>query len=72
MVEPSKENIENVIKTYIESNELSFGNIFPLLRVAVTGTTNGPDLFETMEILRKNKVLSRFDEAFLRFEVIIS
>ena len=68
----TKENIENVIKTYIESNELSFGNIFPLLRVAVTGTTNGPDLFETMEILRKNKVLSRFDEAFLRFEVIIS
>lgn len=68
----TKENIENVIKTYIEKNELSFGNIFPLLRVAVTGTTNGPDLFETMEILTKNRVLSRFDEAFSRFQVIIS
>jgi glutamyl/glutaminyl-tRNA synthetase len=51
---------------------LSFGNIFPLLRVAVTGTTKGPDLFETMEILGKNKVLSRFDAAFDRFGRIVN
>ena len=68
----TKENIENVIKNYIESNELSFGNIFPLLRIAVTGTTKGPDLFETMEVLGKNKTLSRFDVAFDSFNVIIS
>ena len=67
----TKEDLEQLIKSYIEDNSLSFGNIFPLLRVAVTGTTKGPDLFETMEILGKNKVLSRFDEAFNRFEVII-
>lgn len=67
-----KDSLEEAIKTYIESNELSFGNIFPLLRIAVTGTTKGPDLFETMEVLGKKKVLSRFDEAFHRFDVIIS
>ncbi len=67
----NKENIEELIKNYIESNELSFGNIFPLLRVAVTGTTKGPDLFETMEVLKKNKTLSRFDVAFDSFDVII-
>ncbi len=67
-----KKSIETIIKGYIENNNLSFGNIFPLLRVAVTGTTKGPDLFETMEILGKNKVLSRFDAAFDRFERIVS
>jgi len=66
----TKENIEKSIKGYIENNELSFGNIFPLLRIAVTGTTKGPDLFETIEVLGKNKVLSRFDVAFDRFDVI--
>lgn len=65
------EEIEKVIKTYIETNELSFGNIFPLLRVAITGTTKGPDLFETMAILGKNKILSRFSVAFDRFDAII-
>ncbi len=67
----SKSEIESVIKNHIESNELSFGNIFPLLRIAITGTTKGPDLFETMEILKKNKILSRFDVAFDSFDAII-
>lgn len=68
----NKGDIEDIIKGYIEENSLSFGNIFPLLRVAVTGTTKGPDLFETMEILGKNKVLSRFDAAFDRFKCIVN
>ncbi len=67
----SKTDIENVIKGYIEENKLSFGNIFPLLRVAITGTTKGPDLFDTMEILGKKKILSRFDAAFDRFDSIV-
>jgi glutamyl-tRNA synthetase len=67
----SKENIEVTIKSFIESNNLSFGNIFPILRIALTGTLQGPDLFETMEILGKNDILSRFNEAFKYFESIL-
>ena len=67
-----KQNLEAAVKEYITGNQLSFGNIFPLLRIAVTGTTKGPDLFETMEILGKDKVLSRFDVAFEAFNDIIN
>lgn len=67
----SKENIEVTIKSFIESKNLSFGNIFPVLRIAVTGTLQGPDLFETMEILEKNDILSRFTEAFKYFDSIL-
>ncbi len=66
-----KNNIEKIIKDYIQENNLSFGNIFPLLRVALTGTTKGPDLFETMEIIGKTKTLLRLDAAFDKFEVIL-
>ena len=67
----SKENIEVTIKSYIESNDLSYGNIFPILRIAITGTLQGPDLSETMEILGKNEVLHRFDVAFKHFNGIL-
>ena len=67
----SKENIEITIKSFIENNNLSFGNIFPILRIAITGTLQGPDLFETMEILGKNEILYRFNEAFTHFDSII-
>lgn len=66
----SKENIEVTIKSFIDSNNLSFGNIFPILRIAVTGTLQGPELAETMEILGKNEILDRFDVAFDYFDSI--
>lgn len=66
-----KNNLEQIIKSYIQENNLSFGNIFPLLRVALTGTTKGPDLFETLEIIGKTETLSRLDAAFERFDVIL-
>ncbi|MGE5355400.1 MAG: glutamate--tRNA ligase [Deltaproteobacteria bacterium] len=67
----SKESIEVTIKSYIESNSLSYGNIFPILRIAVTGTLQGPDLSETMEIIGKNEVLHRFNVAFKYFDSIL-
>ncbi len=67
----TKEALEGTVKDYIKSNNLSFGNILPLMRVAITGTTNGPDLFDTLELLGKDKVVYRFNEAFVTFDNII-
>ena len=39
------------IKGYIADNELRMGEILPILRIALTGTMKGPDLFETFEFL---------------------
>lgn len=64
----TKENTETIIKTFIEQESLSFGNVLPVLRIALTGTLQGPELFDTMEIIGKNDVIVRLDEAFEHFD----
>ena len=46
-----KQVFENEVKSYINSAGAKMGEIFPILRIALTGTMNGPDLFETMAFL---------------------
>ena len=40
----NKESIENCLKKYIEKNSLKFKDVGPILRIALTGKTNSPDL----------------------------
>ncbi len=61
------ENIQNIIKGYIAEKELSFGAILPILRVALTGTMKGPDIFGTMELLGKPETLVRLKDALVTF-----
>ena len=53
------ESTQAAIKGYIGDNELSFGAIMPVLRLATSGTMKGPDLFEMMELLGREEVLNR-------------
>ncbi|HST04383.1 MAG TPA: hypothetical protein VLQ48_06555, partial [Chloroflexia bacterium] len=39
------------------------GDLFMILRVAVTGSNVSPPLYESMEILGRDEVLSRVDNA---------
>jgi len=55
-------SISNAVKSYLEANSLSFGAIFPILRIALSGITKGPDLFGMMELLGKDTVLKRLDD----------
>ena len=45
------EDIAAAVKNYISANELSMGAILPILRIGLTGTMKGPDLFETIIFL---------------------
>lgn len=49
------------VKKYLEVNELGFGQVFPFLRIALSGTTKGPDLFEMMTLLGKKTTCERID-----------
>lgn len=62
------ENIETEVKAYINDNELGFGNILPIFRVALTGTMQGPSIFDVAAILGKEVVLKRFEIAFAAFD----
>ena len=65
-------NLENLVKSYIETNELGFGPILPILRVGVSGPMKGPDLFETMALLGKEEVVDRLTSGIEKFKLIKS
>lgn len=54
---------EIAIQAYIDGKGLSKGQILGFLREAVTGQKVSPPLFETMEIVGKQKVLQRIEQA---------
>ncbi|MFH2085737.1 MAG: glutamate--tRNA ligase [bacterium] len=55
----TSENIEQKVRSLAETNGWKPGQYFMLLRVAVTGKTATPPLFETMTVLGREKCLSR-------------
>ena len=59
----NNEEIEKAFKDYLQLNNLSFGKIMPMLRIAVTGKMAGPSLFVTMELLGLSKVQQRVTKA---------
>lgn len=68
----SSENLEQLVKGYIQNNELGFGPILPILRVAVSGTMKGPDLFKTMELIGRDEVVERLTSGIEKFKLIKS
>jgi glutamyl-tRNA synthetase len=57
------EELEQQMRLLVEDLGLSAGQVFGILRVAVTGQTVSPPLFESMEIIGKEKVLERVRKA---------
>lgn len=68
MEEWNLENLQTVIKGYINDNGLSFGNILPFVRIAVAGTMKGPDIFGMMELLGKEEVVKRLHKGLEKFD----
>jgi glutamyl-tRNA synthetase len=52
--------LEGIVRPLATGLNLSTGELFGLLRVAVTGRTAAPPLFQTMAVLGKEKCLKRF------------
>jgi glutamyl-tRNA synthetase len=61
----SAENIEKSVKDFMQANNLGFGNVLPVLRIATTGTMQGPPVFNVMELLGKESVVKRLEKIFL-------
>ena len=55
----TSENIEQKVRSLAETNGWKPGQYFMMLRVALTGKTATPPLFETMAALGREKVLTR-------------
>lgn len=54
---------EPPMRDFVEASGLKAGQVFGVLRVAVTGQKVSPPLFESMEVVGKDKVLERLKKA---------
>ncbi|MBK9009002.1 MAG: glutamate--tRNA ligase [Anaerolineae bacterium] len=63
MPDVSHQTAEPPMRAYVESAGLNANQVFGILRVAVTGQKVSPPLFESMEIIGREKVLSRLQNA---------
>jgi glutamyl-tRNA synthetase len=59
----TEENLENAFKAVMNQTGLKLGKIAQPVRVALTGKTASPGIFEVTAILGKDKVISRLQKA---------
>lgn len=63
-------HIKTAIVSAMEANGLGFGDVLPIVRVAVSGTVKGPDVFEMMELLGSDEIQVRLEKGFAAFDDI--
>ena len=53
------ENIKRVLENFAKDSGEGFGKVLGLIRLAIIGELSGPDLFETIELIGKEKSVNR-------------
>ena len=64
----SHQTAEPPMREFVEQSGFSAGQVFGILRAAVTGQKVSPPLFESMEVIGKEKVLKRLERAVTLLE----
>jgi glutamyl-tRNA synthetase len=62
--------LEDILRSLAAELDLGTGKFFGLLRIAVTGRVAAPPLFQTMEVLGKEKCLKRLHTALQRLSAL--
>ncbi|HMO39765.1 MAG TPA: glutamate--tRNA ligase [Saprospiraceae bacterium] len=68
----SEPRVHQTVQEFMDQHELKPGALFPLLRIALAGSTQGPALFGMMELLGKSKTIARLDSALPRFDGFVA
>src|SRR5690625_2545547 len=63
-------HLKDAVNDFVAENSLKFGMILPVLRLAVAGNLQGPDLFKMMEVLGRERGERRLDYAITYEEEI--
>jgi glutamyl-tRNA synthetase len=61
---------EPPMRAYVESSGFSASQVFGILRVATTGQKVSPPLFESMEVIGRERVLQRIENAIQILESV--
>lgn len=59
----SREGLEKTFKAIVEKNGIKLGSLAQPARVAITGKTESPGIFEVIEIVGKEKTIKRLEKA---------
>jgi glutamyl-tRNA synthetase len=59
----SSENVQNIVKEWITSQEIGFGKIMMPLRLSLVGSLQGPDVFEIMTLIGKEETIASIENA---------
>jgi glutamyl-tRNA synthetase len=62
------ESLESALRVLAEEMGLKAGQLFGILRLAVTGQPVSPPLFESMAVVGKQEVLDRIERATVLLE----
>jgi glutamyl-tRNA synthetase len=53
--------LETAVKQYCDAKSLGLGKVAQPLRVAISGSTVSPPIFESLEFLGKDRTMTRLD-----------
>ena len=70
LVNVELETTEPLMRELVEESGLKAGQVFGILRVAVTGRNVSPPLFESIEIIGKERTIERIKKAIMLLEKI--
>jgi glutamyl-tRNA synthetase len=62
----TEETVEAALRGVVEQSGLKAGKVFQPVRVAISGTTASPGIFESVALLGRDEVLARIDRALNR------
>lgn len=63
IIDFSSENVETIVKAWIEKQELSFGKVMPPLRLVIVGDMKGPHIFDILGLIGKQESINRIKKA---------
>ncbi len=66
-----EEAIKKEVEAFMSDHNLKYGDVLPILRIALSGTTKGPSIFEMMELLGTQEVDQRLEKAYADFDQIV-
>lgn len=62
--------IETAVKGFMEKHSFGFGDVLPILRIALSGTMKGPSVFEMIEVLGQTSTTDRLKKAYVFFNEV--
>jgi glutamyl-tRNA synthetase len=70
-INSTPEALEHSAKELIQNNNWKMGDLFPILRIALSGSMQGPGIFEIISVLGKEKSITRIEASLDYFDTII-